>query len=478
MMCRLSDIIAHTHSVDPTIAHVTSDSRDIRDQTLFIATHGDAHIPQAIENGAVAIVSHQLVDNDGDVPCLYHDAPRRVLSDAAARLYPGQPDTMVAVTGTNGKTSSAVFAQQLYAALKHRSVSIGTLGVQGAVACDGQMTTPDAVTLHRLLSDLAAQGVTHAAMEASSHGLDQYRLHNVRLKAAGFTNLTRDHLDYHVTMDAYFEAKVKLFTEVLALDGTAVINADSDYAVALIARCNAQNMRILTFGVAGQDITLLDRKPQANGQILTVAVHGVQQDIFLQLPGIFHAMNALCAAGLVLATEGASAWPAIAAALSSLIAAPGRLQFVGYNANGASVYVDFAHTPDALDILLQSLRPHTTGRLHLVFGCGGDRDAGKRPLMGDIASRLADTVIVTDDNPRTENAGQIRRAIISACPQAQNIGDRRLAIATAIQAAQAGDVVVIAGKGHEQGQIIGATTHPFNDVVEAAAILQDKKKVS
>ncbi|MES2728547.1 MAG: UDP-N-acetylmuramoyl-L-alanyl-D-glutamate--2,6-diaminopimelate ligase [Pseudomonadota bacterium] len=480
MACRLSDILPHEDSVDPVITHITSDSRDVSDGTLYISTHGSEYIADVIASGAIAVVSDHFPEEakNSDVPCFHHAVPRRCLSDAAVRLYPRQPATMVAVTGTNGKTSSAVFAQQIFAALGHQAVSIGTLGVRGAVTSNGQMTTPDAVTLHALLTDLADKGVTHAAMEASSHGLDQYRLHNVRLKAAGFTNLTRDHLDYHDTMDAYFAAKAKLFTEVLADDGAAVINADSEVAGDLIAACQARNLRVITFGKAGTDIVLLDRKPQAEGQILSLSVYGEVQDVFIPLAGIFHALNALCAAGLVLAIEGIAAWPAIATALSTLCAAPGRLQYIGRNQAGAAIYIDFAHTPDALDILLQSVRPHCQGRVHLVFGCGGDRDAGKRPLMGAIAAKLADQVIITDDNPRMEDASAIRQAVLAACPNARDIGDRRQAIEAAIDAAQDGDIVLIAGKGHEQGQIIGTTIHPFDDAVEVTHILQNQKKVS
>ncbi len=480
MALSLSDIIDHTHPVDPVVMHVTSDSRTIKPGTLFVATHENAeHIMAAVQAGACAVLAQSPCPGVSEgIPYIIVDAPRQALSIAAARLYPGQPDTMVAVTGTNGKTSSAVFAQQIYALLGHKSVSIGTLGVRGAVHQDGQMTTPDAVTLHQLLSNLQAQGVTHGAMEASSHGLDQYRLHNVHIRAAGFTNLTHDHLDYHQTMDTYFAAKARLFTEVLAADGTAVINADSDYAPALLNLCKVRSIQTVTFGQAGQDITLLSRTPQADGQVLTLSAHGKQLDVFLPLAGIFHAMNALCAAGLVMATEGTEVWPDIVKALSSLVAAPGRLQYVGRNAQGAAIYVDYAHTPDALDVLLSSLRPHVSGCLHLVFGCGGDRDATKRPMMGAIAARLADTVIVTDDNPRTENPANIRQAILEKCPAAQNIGDRQQAIATAIASAKDGDVVVVAGKGHEQGQIIGTTTHPFDDVRIATMFLQEIKRVS
>lgn len=480
MTLRLSDIIAHNNPINPVITHVTNDSRSVIPGTLYIATRDDAaYIAEALQGGAVAVIAEASVPHlPSNIPCIISNTPRRVLSEAAACRYPGQPAVMVAVTGTNGKTSSAVFAQQLFAALGHKAVSIGTLGVRGAANQEGQMTTPDALALHRLLSDLQAKGVTHAAMEASSHGLDQYRLHNVKLRAAGFTNLTRDHLDYHQTMESYFAAKAKLFTEVLAADGTAVINADSDYAAPLIDLCKARSLNILTFGKVGTDITLLSRTPQADGQILTLSVRGQTQDVFLPLAGIFHAMNALCAAGLVLGSVGMNAWPDIAAAMPHLLAAPGRLQYVGQSDQGAAVYVDYAHTPDALEVVLTSLRPHVVGRLHLVFGCGGDRDAGKRPLMGAIASRLADVVIITDDNPRMENPASIRQAILAACKGAQDIGDRAQAITTAIATAGADDVVVIAGKGHEQGQIIGATTHPFDDVQIATSFLQQMKRVS
>jgi len=338
-----------------------------------------------------------------------------------------------------------------------KAASLGTLGVRGAVTKDGAMTTPDAVTLHKELAELADIGVTHLAMEASSHGLEQHRLDGVQLRAAGFTNLTRDHLDYHGTMEEYLSAKARLF-DLLPPDGIAVLNADVPEFDVLKARCGTR--KIVSYGVNGRELRLMSRAPVPHGQNVTLEIFGIRHDLTLPLVGSYMAMNALCAFGLAQIAEPG--------ALLKLQGAPGRLQYVGGHPKGAAVYVDYAHTPDALERVLEALRPHTQKRLICIFGCGGDRDPGKRPIMGEIAANDSDLAIITDDNPRSENPATIRAAIREgAGPDAKEIGDRREAIQWAIEELQAGDVLVIAGKGHEHGQIFADRTDPFDDVEEA-----------
>ncbi len=397
---------------------------------------------------------------------------RRSLSAAARRFYPGQPETVVAVTGTSGKTSVAAFVRQIWAASGRRAASLGTLGIvapEGAVY--GSLTTPDPIALHRSLDDLARQAVTHLALEASSHGLDQHRLDGVTLAGAAFTNLSRDHLDYHPTTEHYLAAKLRLFEDFLVPGQPAVIDADSDVADRVCAVARDRGLAVTTVGRRGTGIELLDANPDGYATRLALRHAGRNVDIRLPLAGLFQVSNALVAAGLCIAT-GTPADVAFAA-LEQLVGAPGRLERVGTR-RGAPVFVDYAHKPDALQNVLTTLRPYASRQLIVAFGCGGDRDPGKRALMGEIAARLADRVIVTDDNPRSERPAAIRAAIMAGMPVGSNtieIGDRAKAIAEAVGMLEAGDVLVVAGKGHETGQTMGHEVLPFSDAEAVAAAL-------
>ncbi|HEY0833560.1 MAG TPA: UDP-N-acetylmuramoyl-L-alanyl-D-glutamate--2,6-diaminopimelate ligase, partial [Azospirillum sp.] len=363
-------------------------------------------------------------------------------------------------------------ARQIWATLGAKAASLGTLGIAGpGVDRYGAMTTPDPVTLHQVLAEVKDAGIERLAMEASSHGLDQFRLDGVRVAAAGFTNLTRDHLDYHGGMEAYFAAKAMLFDRVLSPDGAAVLNADIPEFDGLSAICSNRGQRVFGYGFAGRELKVRGIEPLPHGQRLSLTVLGRDHTVELPLVGRFQAWNALCALGLVIAT-GADAAAAVEA-LATLDGVPGRLQHVATHPNGAPVFVDYAHTPDALETVLTALRPHAAGRLVVVFGCGGDRDRGKRPVMGELAGRLADRAIVTDDNPRTEEPASIRRAVLAGNPAAEEIGDRRSAIRAAVQGLGPGDVLVVAGKGHEQGQTIGSEVRPFDDAAEARAAVSE-----
>jgi len=469
---RLSELLVPLLAEDPEIGGLTADSRKVRPGDLFAAlpgTHVDGRdfIAEAVKRGARAVLAPRgTALGENAAALVIDDNPRRRFAQAAAHFFAPQPKTVVAVTGTNGKTSVAHFTRQIWAAIGLRAASLGTLGVAspGGTA-SGSLTTPDPVDLHRTLAELAREGVTHAAMEASSHGLDQFRLDGVAIAAAAFTNLTRDHLDYHGDMGAYWHAKRRLFTEVMPPRRAAIINADSPYARELAVKCRAHWHRIVTFGEAGDDIRLVRAAPTAAGQDLELSVMGKTRRVRLPLAGKFQASNAACALGLVLATGGEP--DQAVAALERLDGVPGRLQRVAATAEGGSIYVDYAHTPDALSTVLKALRPHAAGRLAVVFGCGGDRDAGKRPEMGRIAAALADAVIVTDDNPRGEDPALIRAAILKECPEAREIGDRREAIRTAVRELGPGDVLLLAGKGHETGQIVQDRILPFDDAVEA-----------
>lgn len=465
---RLTDLIpSYKGAVDPEIKGLTADSRQVRPGWLFAALEGvkadgRGFIADAVKNGAVAVLSKTSADVN--VPVVTADDPHRELAMAAARFYNRQPETIVAVTGTNGKTSAAHFVRQLWHAAGYRAASLGTLGVHGdGIAREGGMTTPDAVSLHVQLADIAGMGINHLAMEASSHGLDQKRLDGVKMKAAGFTNLTLDHLDYHGDMNRYGAAKRRLFSDVLALDGTAVLNADVPEFESFRAACGKRT--VIDYGRKAKHLRLNSLKPLADGQLMTLTVGGLDYNIHLRLVGAFMAMNALCALGLAMnvANDGID----YIEKLSGLTGAPGRLQLVEGHPKGA-VYVDYAHTPDALDNVLTALRPHTEKRLIVVAGCGGDRDKTKRPLMGRIAADKADIAIITDDNPRSEDPASIRAAMMQgAGMKAVEIGDRHEAIQRAVGMVGDGDVLVIAGKGHEQGQTIGGVVHPFDDVKEA-----------
>jgi UDP-N-acetylmuramoyl-L-alanyl-D-glutamate--2,6-diaminopimelate ligase len=376
------------------------------------------------------------------------------------------------VTGTNGKTSVVGFARQLWTALGHPAASLGTLGLESpAHPGVAGLTTPDPIALHRLLAELTQAGIDHLALEASSHGLDQHRLDGVQIQAAAFTNLSRDHFDYHGDLEHYLAAKQRLFSELLAAEGTAVLNADQPPFGQLAEACRARGIAVLDYGRNARHLRLVEQTARAHGHTLTVALGGRTARIETGLVGAFQADNLLAALGLVLATG--SDPDAALAALGGLQGAPGRLQQVGTHPSGAPVFVDYAHAPDALEQVLRALRPHTEGRLVVVFGCGGDRDRGKRPIMGEIAARLADRAFVTDDNPRGEDPATIRRAVMAGCPGGIEIGDRRAAIRTALAGLEAGDLLVVAGKGHEQGQIVGDRVLPFDDVQEVRAALAE-----
>lgn len=431
--------------------------------------NGEDYIAAAIAAGAIAVVARPEAKVEGAVH-IASGEPRRAFALMAARFFDRFPQTCVAVTGTNGKTSTVELTRQLWHMAGHPAASIGTLGVTTAHdrASTG-MTTPDIVTFLANMSGLAAEGITHAAFEASSHGLDQYRTEGLRVAAGAFTNLTRDHLDYHGTMEAYHAAKLRLASEVVADDGAMVVWNDDPAAASFVAAAGARGLRIVRVGPSGDELRLVARTPTQLGQELTLQFDGSERRLTLPLIGAYQTANALVSAGLVLATGGDPA--ATLAALTRLQPVPGRLERAAIARSGAPVYVDYAHTPDAVDAALDALRPHARGRLIIVIGAGGDRDSGKRAEMGRIAAAKAELVIVTDDNPRSENPSAIRAAILSGARHAQEIGDRRDAIAAAIAAAGPDDIVCIAGKGHEQGQIIGAgdamRVIPFDDVAVA-----------
>lgn len=478
----LSDLLRRDVASDPVITGVTADSRKVAPGALFVALPGSAadgraFIPQALAQGAAAVLAPSDTPDTAAPVLVTSGDVRRAYAIAARSFYGAQPKTCVAITGTNGKTSVATFCREIWASLGLKSASMGTLGVVGqkgdrTYALTGPgLTSPDAAEAARLLAELARKEVTHLALEASSHGIDQRRLDGVALRAAGFTNLTQDHLDYHGTMEDYRAAKLRLFEALLPRGRTAVLNADSDAYSAFASASIMAGLGVFGVGERGRDLTLIGRRATPEGQRLTLDVQGSVREILLPLAGAFQASNVLVAAGLCIAAgEGPDA---VVGALEGLRGAQGRLQRIGARETGAGgeVYVDYAHTPDGLETVLNALRPHATGRLIVVFGAGGDRDRGKRPLMGEIAGRLADVAIVTDDNPRSEDPDAIRAQVLAGCPDAMNIGDRRTAIETAIAMMGDGDVVVIAGKGHEQGQIVGGVTHPFDDAAVASEAL-------
>lgn len=480
---RLRDLFSDDAAMDAqagdiVVTGLAVDSRAVKPGDLFFAlagsrTDGGGFIDQAIASGAVAIAGARAPDSGRGVPYVTIANPRRALAQAAATFYPRQPAVIAAVTGTSGKTSVAAFTRQIWQRLGHAAASIGTIGLLSPTrAIYGSLTTPDPIALHRSLDGLAAEGVTHLALEASSHGLDQFRLDGIRINAAGFTNLSRDHMDYHPDVAHYLAAKLRLFRDLVAADGAAVISADHDCSQAVIDAARARRLRVVTVGRngdgAGEGIRLTEAAIEGFAQRLTLQHRGRIRAVTLPLVGEFQIENALVAAGLAIATGGDA--DQTFAALAHLEGAKGRLERVGER-NGAPVFVDYAHKPDALAKALQALRPYAPRRLVVVFGAGGDRDAGKRPLMGEIAAAHADSVIVTDDNPRSENPAAIRAAILSAATDAMEIGDRAQAIRTAIAGLQPGDALLIAGKGHETGQIVGDRTLPFSDHDAAAAAL-------
>ncbi len=463
---------------DLDITGLTADSRAVQPGFLFAALPGASqdgreYIDDALRRGATAVLAPpgtnlatkgtpEASDYPAGVRLITDSNPRRRFALMAARFFGAQPRMIAAVTGTNGKTSVAHFTQQIWSRLGYQAGYLGTLGaISPGLRLEGSLTTPDPAKLHTLLADMAARGVSHLAMEASSHGLHQFRIDGVKVAVAGFTNMTRDHLDYHGSMAAYMAAKLRLFSDVLVPGGTAVLNADSSECAAFEIACRLRGHRLMTYGKSGEALRVVNVEIDGAAQVLDLVIFEKEYRLRLPLAGTFQIGNALCALGLALAA-GADRDTAVAA-LEHLEGVPGRLERVAATADGAPIYVDYAHTPDALDAVLRALRPHAVGRLVVVFGCGGDRDKGKRRVMGEATARLADTIYVTDDNPRSENAQAIRRDVMLGCPDAVEIADRAEAIALAVQGLGAGDVLLVAGKGHETGQIIGSQIIPFND---------------
>jgi UDP-N-acetylmuramoyl-L-alanyl-D-glutamate--2,6-diaminopimelate ligase len=484
MTMRLRDLFSDDAAIDARAGEVAvrglaADSRAVKPGDLFFAlsgtkTDGARFIEQAILSGAVALAGEHLPSNDLGVPFVRLANPRRALALAAARFHPRQPATVAAVTGTSGKTSVAAFTRQIWQRLGHSAASIGTIGlVSPKRSVYGSLTTPDPIALHRQLDEIAGEGVTHLALEASSHGLDQHRLDGIRIAAGAFTNLSRDHMDYHPDVAHYLDAKLRLFRELVVADGAAVISADHDVSKAVMDAARSRKLRVMTVGrkADSDGIRLTEAAIDGFAQTLSLEHAGRKRALRLPLVGEFQIENALVAAGLAIGTGGDP--DRVFAALEHLEGAKGRLERVGER-NGAPIFVDYAHKPDALAKALQALRPYAKRRLIVVFGAGGDRDAGKRPLMGEIAALNADRVIVTDDNPRSENPAAIRAAILAAAPGATEIGDRADAIRTAIAGLQPGDALLIAGKGHETGQIVGNRTLPFSDHEAAAAALASR----
>jgi len=483
---RLRDLFSHDAAIEPqaeaiAVRGLAVDSRAVKPGDLFFAlagskTDGSRFIDAAIASGAVAVACEHAPAGEHRVPFVVTPNARRALALAAARFYPRQPQTIAAVTGTSGKTSVAAFTRQIWQRLGHASASIGTIGlVSPKRTVYGSLTTPDPIALHRQLDEIAHDGVTHLAFEASSHGLDQYRLDGVRIAAGGFTNLTRDHMDYHPDVAHYLAAKLRLFRDLVVADGAAVISADHDCSSEVFAAARERGLRIIAVGRnadgAGEGIRLEAAAIEGFAQELALEHRGRRHMIKLPLVGEFQIENALVAAGLAIGTG--SEIDAVLGGLEHLEGAKGRLERVGEH-NGAPIFVDYAHKPDALAKALQALRPYAERKLVVVFGCGGDRDAGKRPLMGAIASENADSVIITDDNPRSENPENIRAAILDAAKGAKDIGDRAEAIKAGIFALQPGDALLIAGKGHETGQIVGDRTLPFSDHDAVAAALAER----
>ena len=463
---------------DPEITGLAVDSRQVKDGFLFAAlpgsrVHGGEFIQYALRQGAAAI----LTDSEGariaaselaasDAALIVTEDPRQTLSFTAAIWFGAQPATMVAVTGTNGKTSVASFVRQIWSELGHSAVNVGTTGVEGAWTAPLAHTTPEPITLHRTLAEAAQNGITHAAMEASSHGLDQRRLDAVQIKAAAFSNLSQDHLDYHPTFEDYFAAKAGLFRRVLPEDGTAVINLEDPKGVEMRAIAAARGQEVLTVGHGMGDLNLLAQRFDATGQDLRFAFRGTPRMMRLNLIGGFQAENILLACGLVIAAGEDP--DRVFETLPHLTTVRGRMQLAATRANGAAVYVDYAHTPDAIATALKALRPHVIGRLIAIVGAGGDRDRGKRPLMGQAAHESADIVFVTDDNPRSEDPASIRAAVMAGAPDAIEVGDRAEAILRGVDALEPGDALLIAGKGHETGQVVGDDILPFDDAEQAS----------
>jgi UDP-N-acetylmuramoyl-L-alanyl-D-glutamate--2,6-diaminopimelate ligase len=465
--------------LDPVLTGIAIDSRAVREGYLFAALpgatmHGGEFIGTALRMGASAILTdaagallavEALAETDAAL--ILAEDVRETFARTAALWFGGQPEVMVAVTGTNGKTSVATFTRQIWAHLGHGAINIGTTGIEGAFSAPSSHTTPDPITLHKMLAEAATAGVSHAAMEASSHGLDQRRMDGARLVAGGFTNLTQDHLDYHKTMAAYGAAKAQLFTRLLPDDGVAVINVDAAGGAEMADIARDRGLEVISVGHGTDaDLRLMGQRFDASGQELRLSWHGSVHQVRLNLVGGFQAENVAVAAGLVIAS-GEDPEPVIEA-LSHLTGVRGRMELAATRKNGAAVYVDYAHTPDAIETALKALRPHVMGRLVVVFGAGGDRDTTKRPLMGAAARANADILFVTDDNPRSEDPAAIRAAIMATCPDANEVGDRAEAILMGVDALGPGDALLIAGKGHESGQTIKGQVYPFDDVEQAS----------
>lgn len=464
---KLSHLINSTDTRE--ISGLSADSREIKSGFLFGSLNGDQYLQSALDNGATAFIVPENCGFDfPDGAAVFRSAnPNKDFALAAARFYEHTPPHILAVTGTNGKTSIADFIRQVLTMMGEKAASTGTLGmIKGNDApIPSPNTTPNAVTIHCELRELYDEGFKYVVMEASSHGLCQYRLGGIRCDVAGFTNLTRDHLDYHKTFENYLEAKLILFRETLNEGGTAVLNADIESYEKIRRACLESGKRVVSYGYNGRELHLRKAEPLPHGQRLELDFYGRPVTLELPLSGEFQAMNALCALGMLAEETGQK--EELLSYIVKIRGAKGRLELAGQK-NGAAVYIDYAHTPDALENVIKALRPHTRGRLAVLFGCGGDRDAGKRPIMGKLANDLADIVYVTDDNPRTENADAIRSQIMAACPRGVNIGDRALAIKTAMDALQPGDVLILAGKGHETGQYINGKIHHFSDHEEVA----------
>ncbi|MCK1546892.1 UDP-N-acetylmuramoyl-L-alanyl-D-glutamate--2,6-diaminopimelate ligase [Bradyrhizobium sp. 160] len=475
-----NDVVIEPAAAALDVTGLALDSRQVRPGDLFFAlagskTDGARFVDAAVAAGAVAVVGDHAPDGR-KVPFVTVANPRRALALAAAKFFPAQPSTIAAVTGTSGKTSVAAFTRQIWERLGHASASIGTIGlVSPKHTVYGSLTTPDPIALHRQIDDIARDGVTHLAFEASSHGLDQYRLDGVRVSAAGFTNLSRDHMDYHPTVAHYLAAKLRLFRELVAPDGAAVISADHDCSADVLDAAKARGLRVMAVGRNGdgasEGIRLAGAEVEGFSQVLAIEHRGKRYVVRLPLVGEFQIENALVSAGLAIGTGSDAA--DVFASLEHLEGAKGRLERVGER-NGAPIFVDYAHKPDALAKALQALRPYARRKLVVVFGAGGDRDAGKRPIMGEIAAENADGIIITDDNPRSEKPEAIRAAILATAKGAREIGDRTAAIRAAIEDLQEGDALLIAGKGHETGQIVGGEVLPFSDHEAVAAALASR----
>lgn len=454
------------------ITGLTADSRLVKAGYLFAALDsekalGSEYIPSAIENGASVILGKQEYAKFAkNVTFIAAENPNKKFAELAGEFYGEHPKHIATITGTNGKTSIADFVRQILTSMGEKAASMGTLGLIKAnePPIPSPNTTPNAVVVAQELSELKNEGYNYVCMETSSHGLCQYRVGGVKAEVAGFTNLTRDHLDYHKTFENYLNAKLILFREILQENGVAVLNADIDVYSQIRQACIESGKKVITYGFKGEELRLSEAIPESNGQRIRMLYFGKEEEIFVPLAGEFQAMNVLCALGMTAALTHKP--EEVIKHIHKIRGAKGRLDLVGVTKYGAAIYIDYAHTPDALENVLKSMRSHTQNRLHVLFGCGGDRDAGKRPIMGQIANDLADVVYVTDDNPRTENADNIRAQIMMSCPKGQNIANRAEAIKFAVSQLQSGDVLILAGKGHETGQYINGKVYPFSDYDE------------